>query len=745
MDSAQVVARFEAERQALARMGHPNVAQVFDGGATDQGRPYFVMEYVAGEPITESSDRRKLSTRERIELFLGVCEGVQHAHQKGLIHRDLKPSNLLVTRHDGRATVKVIDFGVARATTGRLVDRTLHTMVGQVVGTLDYMSPEQANPTGLDVDTRSDIYSLGVVLYELVSGLLPFDFSTRTGRPLTEAQRTLREQDPPTPSTRLRRQSGTATSIAMLRGTDERSLVRQLHGDLDWICMKALERDPARRYASASELADDLRRHLAHEPVLAGRPGVIYRARKFVRRHRMSVGASVVAVAALATAAAGVISGQLEAARKGAELLRLSDGVGLKRLLAQVDGDEHWPAHPDRIPALESWLGRARALHGNLADHRRTLDAMRARAASRGEGEDGPTWRFDSDQEQWQHDELAKLVAGLDALAAGLLEADAIAPGHGWSVPRRIARAEALAGEFAAGGASEAAWARSLPAIRERYPEIDLAPQMGLLPLGPDPESHLFEFAHLLSGVPAERGADGKLVLGDDTGLVLVLLPGGEFLMGSQGEDPGADNYVMGADTNEGPVRPVTLPPFFLSKYEMTQGQWERSVGENPAEGDRAAGHPATSVSWRDCATVTRRLGLALPSEEEWEYASRGGTRTPWWTGDNWESVRDTGRANLRDGGNIDDGQPTLAPVDFEAANPFGLVGLLGNVTEWTSSIQVADAAPAASSVVRYVARGGNWTTGPQPARSAFRRLTNVEGYAVPFLGLRPARPVEPR
>ncbi|RKY20060.1 MAG: serine/threonine protein kinase [Planctomycetota bacterium] len=219
MHSAEVVARFGAERQALARMGHPNVAQVFDAGSTDDGRPYFVMEFVAGPPITEFADQRTLTTRERLELFLAVCDGVQHAHQKGVIHRDLKPSNLLVMEQEQRAVPKVIDFGVARATTGKLSEHSLHTLVGQVVGTLDYMSPEQADPGGADVDTRSDVYSLGVVLYQLLSGLLPFDHSSELGLPLSERQRVMREQDPPMPSTRLRKQTDTAASIARLHAS----------------------------------------------------------------------------------------------------------------------------------------------------------------------------------------------------------------------------------------------------------------------------------------------------------------------------------------------------------------------------------------------------------------------------------------------------------------------------------------------------------------------------------------------
>jgi serine/threonine protein kinase/formylglycine-generating enzyme required for sulfatase activity len=769
MDSAQIVARFEAERQALARMGHPHVAQVFEAGTTDGGRPYFVMEYVAGEPITGHCDRRRLSTRERVELFLGVCDGVQHAHQKGVVHRDLKPSNLLVTQHDGRAYPKIIDFGVARATTGRLAERTLHTLAGQIVGTLDYMSPEQADPTGTDIDTRSDIYSLGVVLYELVSGLLPFDFNTRTDQPLSLAQRAIREQDPPTPSTKLRRQAGTAMTIATRHGTDERSLVRQIHGDLDWICMKALEKDPARRYASASELADDLRRHLAHEPVLAGRPDALYRARKFVRRHRVGVATGLIVVAALVTAAAGVISGRIDAAATRDEAARLSDEKRLQRLLSEEAG--LWPAHPDRVAGLEAWLERARALIGGLETHRRRLGSLRDRAVGGEPDEPGRVWRFGTEGEQLLHDELAGLVAGLEALDAGLLAEDATVPGHGWSIPKRLAFARRLSAGFAPGGTWSDAWDEALPIIGERYPGMDPIPQTGLVPLGPDPDSGLWEFAHLLSGEPPRRDADGRLVVTGETGLVLVLLPGGEFSMGAQLADEGGDNYVdrtwlraAGARDEihddylryEGPVHRVTVEPFFLSKYEMTQGQWERFVGENPtqagSEQELAPDRPVTAVSWWACDDTTRRLGLVLPSEEEWEYAARGGTGTAWWTGNDWRDVRRVGKANLRDDHGDDDGEPGLARMTFEAPNPFGVVGVLGNVTEWTSSEAHAYGQepgvgldPTKPRVPLFTARGSNYDIerGLQPARSAFRFFNGSEDFVLPTLGLRPARSVE--
>jgi len=298
MDTARVVARFEAERQALALMDHPVIATVFDGGATADGRPYFAMEYVKGEPITQYCDRSRLSTPDRLELFIRICEGVQHAHQKGIIHRDLKPSNVLVTIIDGKAAPKIIDFGVAKATTQPLTERTLFTELGVLVGTPEYMSPEQADLTALDIDTRTDVYALGVLLYELLTGLLPFDRRTLRERGLDEIRRVIREVDPPKPSTRV---SGPdSAEAAKNRHTEPGHLASQLRGDLDWITMKALEKDRTRRYDTATGLANDVRRYLNHEPVVAGPPSTVYRTRKFVRRHRFGVSAAVTFILLLA-------------------------------------------------------------------------------------------------------------------------------------------------------------------------------------------------------------------------------------------------------------------------------------------------------------------------------------------------------------------------------------------------------------------------------------------------------------
>ena len=293
--------RFQAERQSLAAMDHPSIAKVFDAGATTEGQPYFVMEYVAGEPITEYCDGKKLKVRDRLELLIKVCEGVQHAHQKAIIHRDLKPANILVVEVDGKPVPRIIDFGLAKAV-GRERERSgesFHTRVGGVVGTPGYMSPEQCDATGQDVDTRTDVYSLGVVLYVLLAGNLPFDAEAWKTRPLDEMLRRLREEDAPLPSTKLGSDGDRLSARAEARGTEARQLLSVVRGDLDWITMKAVERDRARRYGTPSELAADLTRYLNHEPVTARPASVSYRVQKYVRRHRYSVAGAGVLVGLL--------------------------------------------------------------------------------------------------------------------------------------------------------------------------------------------------------------------------------------------------------------------------------------------------------------------------------------------------------------------------------------------------------------------------------------------------------------
>ena len=316
LDSAQVLARFESERQALALMNHPNIARVFDAGQAQDGRPYFAMEYVDGPWITRYCDAQRLGIRERLDLFMEVCEGIQHAHHKGIIHRDIKPSNVLVQSDGGKPVPKVIDFGIAKATESRLTERTLVTGLGQPLGTPEYMSPEQAGTGGFDVDTRTDVYSLGVLLYSLLTGRLPLEAPKDDP---DEVRRQIRETEPPLPSARVAALATgrDAEPIAEARATDGATLSKRLRGDLDWIVMKALAKDRARRYSSPDDLVADIRRHLADEPVLAGPPSRSYRVAKFVRRHTLAVtaGSAIALVLLVTTVGMTVMARRLALAR----------------------------------------------------------------------------------------------------------------------------------------------------------------------------------------------------------------------------------------------------------------------------------------------------------------------------------------------------------------------------------------------------------------------------------------------
>jgi WD40 repeat protein/serine/threonine protein kinase len=313
MDTKQVVARFEAERQALAMMDHPNIAKVLDAGTTDMGRPFFVMELVRGIRITDYCDQANLTTKERLDLFIKVCHAIQHAHQKGIIHRDIKPSNILVTLHDGVPVPKVIDFGIAKATEGRLTDNTVYTQLHQFIGTPAYMSPEQAEMSGLDIDTRSDIYSLGVLLYELLAGSTPFDPKELMASGIDAMRKTIREKEPVRPSTRFATLSGEdLTTTAKRRSADTSKLLHQLKGDLDWIVMKCLEKDRSRRYDTATGLAADIKRHLNNEPVVARPPSKLYEFQKTVRRHKFGFAA---AAALMVVLGIGVLISTWQAAR----------------------------------------------------------------------------------------------------------------------------------------------------------------------------------------------------------------------------------------------------------------------------------------------------------------------------------------------------------------------------------------------------------------------------------------------
>jgi serine/threonine protein kinase len=381
MDSRQVIARFEAERQALAVMDHPSIARVLDAGTTETGRPYFVMELVKGVPITQYCDQRRLTPKERLELFIPVCQAVQHAHQKGIIHRDLKPSNVLLALYDGKPVPKVIDFGIAKATGPKLTERTLFTEFGQIVGTLEYMSPEQAELNQLDIDTRSDVYSLGVLLYDLLTGTTPLEKKQLQDVAVLELLRLIREVEPPKPSTRLST-TDELPSIAASRGLEPNKLCGLVRGELDWIVMKALEKDRNRRYETASSFGEDVQRYLDDEPVHACTPRFGQRLVKWCRRHRSVVwaGGLLLFTALIGSGiAALLIAGERDVAEANYRMAQDNLDTAYQVLDVFVDNAEQ--SVPELIPIHRQLLQQALTFYERIAHQHSNEPSVRLKMA----------------------------------------------------------------------------------------------------------------------------------------------------------------------------------------------------------------------------------------------------------------------------------------------------------------------------------------------------------------------------
>ena len=777
LDSRRGAARFEFERQALAMMDHPCIARVYEAGATEDGRLYFAMEYVAGEPITSFCDRAALTVPQRVAVFAAACDAIQHAHQKGIIHRDIKPSNILVTTQGGAPVPKIIDFGVARATNQRMAEHTMFTQMGVVVGSLRYMSPEQADCRLLEIDTRTDVYSLGAVLYELLTGEAPIDVPTIEQTGYAEVQRRIREEEPLRPSEHARN-TGEGRAIAQKRGCDVATLRRQLAGDLDWIALKALEKERGRRYATAAQFAADLHRHLANQPVEAGPPTRRYRLAKFVRRNRVAV-ISVTAVAlalilGLATSTTLFLenraSRQLAEAQRD-EILRLSDSNALARL--EDEARNLRPPQPEMAPAMHDWLTRAGTLAERLPLHRRTLDELRREGVA-ATGSDGtPTMQFADQQHEFHYLHLQKLVADLDVFVDPDPHVGTIA-----RIRDRLAFAETVRErsiESARGAWKEAI--RSIADTREspRYGGLVMEPQVGLVPLGRDPVSGLWEFGHLRSGQPAVRGADGRLHMAEESGIVLVLLPGDCFWMGMSVEaqsDAAKPGGFALARYDEVPVHRVCLDPFFMSKYEVTQAQWLRLMGTNPSQIRpwrdygmyvTSLRHPVENLNWQMADEFARDVGLALPTEAQWEYAARAGSTGPYtYHGRDYRGLQKTenildesARVLARPGGwryaPWFDGFVDSAPVGFFSPNGFGLHDMLGNVVEWTHDwygpYELAVAPGTGERIVKggaeRVARGGAFFFFWE--RISCQLRLNLKPQTADRIGVRLARDLDPR
>ena len=743
--------RFEAERQALATLNHPGIAQVLEAGADEQGQPWFAMEYVDGPPLTDYCDEHALGLDARIELFLQVCDAVSHAHQNGILHRDLKPGNVLVTERLDKPLVKVIDFGLAKATEASPLDASLLTQTGQLLGTPAYMSPEQAGALPGSIDPRTDVYALGVMLYQLLVGRLPLAPRDSDVHPMLQMQKLLRDAEPVRPSLRVAKQT---EEQAACRQESVGSWARALSGDLDWIVARAMARHKDERYPAVSELAADLRRHLRSEVVLAGPPSTAHRVARYLRRHKREAIAAGLGLAAL------VIASIVYVFRLSGELRRfdvLEREIRLAELVRQADEDL-WPATPAVLPAMAAWSTEVQAILDQEDEFRDTLDDVRTAGALEHGG-----YRFDQPRDTALHASVVRLLDGLAVLASeqGLLA----------DVQARMAWAAGL--ERASLIEPSAAWEQAIASIADpqrcpAYAGLVIEPQLGLLPLGRNDATGLWEFACLQPGARLPVWRDDRWAIESESCPVLVLIPPGVVRQGTQSDSPLAPNYFPVPTTAEsdGPV--VELDAFFLSRYELSQAQYERITGERPSRSADDA-HPVEQLSWEDAQRAVQRMGLGLPTGAQWEYAARSGSPDPWWTGSADEPP--DGCGNLADLRYIlvagteadvseyeeryDDGYAGHAPVDAFAPNAFGLHNVIGNVWEWCldPGLRYGEATRRAGDGLQQPLpgveprgrsrelRGGSFKSSYRKSRSTYRFFQSQTSSNVVF-GVRPARPV---
>ncbi len=779
------LARFLEEARVTSQLDHPGIVPVHELGLDDQGRAYFTMKLVKGEDLRAvfekvQAGREGWTEARALGVLSKVCEAMAYAHAKGVIHRDLKPGNVMVGRY---GEVHVMDWGLARVI-GRedrrdvRISRELHptavftdrrkqpdeasdsplmTMDGHVVGTPCYMPPEQALGKLDEIGQHSDVYALGAMLYHLLAGHAPY---VKPGMKLSNYAVWYRAQEGSPDALHERAPRAPAELLAIVE--------------------KAMARDWRERYPDMGALGDDLRAYLEHRVVKAYRVGAWIELEKWVERNRrlaVSIGAGILAillglVSSLVLRAKAthneVLARENErlAIERADEVLRLS---ALQRLDDLVnEADRLWPITPDLVERYRAWLSAAEELVSELPSYELTRSQLRSRGKE-GTVEGRASWTFAATEDRWWHDQLTKLIEGLRVFSNrehGLCSAG-ISPEHGWSIERRLDFARTVEERSITGAEARARWDEALASIRDLgecpwYARLALSPQVGLLPIGRDPTSGLWEFAHLQTGEPAVRGADGELLVQEGMGLVFVLLPGGTFRMGAQRADPAQPNYDPLAMLDEQPVHGVELSPFFLSKYEMTQEQWERITGANPSYWGSAPLLPIEQVNWFQCNETCRQLGLALASEAQWEYGTRAGSDTPWWSGTDPALLSEV--ANLADESyriranavdklteDWDDGAFEPARVGQFAPNPFGLHDVHGNVWEWCRDAfgpyeegrAGVDPAHLDGGSPNHACRGGSFDNGAVSARSAVR-LDLASAFVGYYLGLRPIRRIGP-
>ena len=695
MDSRAVLARFEAERQALALMDHPNIARVLDAGTTESGRPFFVMELVKGVPITQYCDERKLTPRQRLELFVPVCNAIQHAHQKGIIHRDIKPSNVIVALYDDRPVPKVIDFGVAKAAGQSLTDKTLMTEFGAVVGTPEYVSPEQASLNNLDIDTRSDVYSLGVLLYELLTGSTPVDRKSLGKAALLEILRIVREVEAPKPSAKLST-IDTLPSVAAHRGTEPGKLSKLMKGELDWVLLKALEKDRARRYETANGLARDIQRYLADEVVEARPPSTGYRLKKFVRRHKGQVIAASLVLFVLVAGMAGTTWGLIEAKRQEHEAKRQEQIAQGKEQEALREAEKAKKARDFLVSIFE--LSDANGQQG-IMTARQLLDHAEKRIPN----------EF-ADQLESRAEVLAAIETAYAKMTANsplamILEVSGTVQLQSTRDVNQLALPQTLlyAGD-------------RLRLAADAHVQLVILSDLHKERLRPGMEATVRRKGCEPQGAISERI--------EDVLMTFVRLPQGTFYMGFAGTIKGTKTEIK--------------EDFEIAMHDVAQGQWQAVMGNNPSYFSRFGGGrnavkdisdeelkllPVESVSWIQAQEFIKKLNeqnrgsgwlYRLPTDAEWEYACRGGATSEEECSYHFYFAKPTNdlcseQANFRGDqpfGKAPKGKTMGRPTRVGAypPNKLGLCDMHGNVWQWClTNYPLDETSPYRST------RGGAW------------------------------------